>query len=313
MARFLKRIMLFLLFAMPIYAALLFAAGVLAPKSLVPNLYNQQNAFSFLRERIHELPAQRGVDVLVLGTSVGQRGIDPRVAREQGVALFNLSSGGQQPSQSFILLQRYLDTLRPKMVLLTVFPDFLASDDAEPAVDLVLSDRVDADNFHEAIRLRHPLLFNTLAYRWMRQELSLPDFSLHFENQNDRYISGGFVERKRPGFNGDAAYRCNPGPDWPLHPAALRYLDSCIIYLKKKEVPYVLMQLPIAAGRYRCYRNKQKADSLFASKGMYYNLNGKLPLDDSLHFLDNTHLNPSGAHIVTRAIADTLRASPWLR
>lgn len=312
MARFLKHIAAFALFALPLYLLLLLAWGSWVPQPYLKNLFPRPDTRSFLRERIVEIPAYKGADVLVLGPSLSQRGIDPRVFARHGYRLFQLSSGGQGAPQSLQLLRRYLDSVRPKRVLLCVFPEFYAGEHVESNLDLLFSDRIGFDNVREVGRQLNLRQWNTLAYLLLRRAGGSPLRPLRFENASDRYVSGGFLEQKRTAANTSLQQPCASGPQWPFDPHQLLSLDSALALLRRHGIPVALVQPPLSTPAWHCQQYGRQVDSLFARKGRYYNFNGKVALDDGSDFSDRVHLTPAGAAKFSEALLRQLESDGFL-
>jgi hypothetical protein len=68
----------------------------------------------------------------------------------------------------------------------------------------------------------------------------------------------------------------------------------------------LLVRAPITKGLNDSYTNNQAVGNYMRSKGRYTDFNGKLPLDDSLHFYDATHLNREGVKIFNRSVLDLI-------
>ncbi|RYE01021.1 MAG: hypothetical protein EOP50_02720 [Sphingobacteriales bacterium] len=313
MARFIKHIVLFLFFALPVYCALLFASGFFVPNHYQGNFFPQPDTRSFLRERIHEIPGYAGTDLLVVGPSLVQRGFDPRVFKSYGYRIFLLASGGQNPMQSHILLKRYLDTLKPKRIVFVVYPDLFVKDGVEPSLDLAISDRIDGQNWEDLVRRPNLRLFNTLLYWHERQVFGLRAPALRDSNEYDRYIPGGFLERRDNGRNNELPQACDPGPQLPLNREHLRFLDECLSLTKKKSIPYQIVQLPLTTARYKCRTASAGIDSLLSMRGPYFNFNGRVLLNDTFDFSDNAHLMPSGAIRFSEAFIWQMRQTGFLK
>ncbi|RYY40160.1 MAG: hypothetical protein EOO08_07440 [Chitinophagaceae bacterium] len=313
MARFLKHIGLFLVYALPLYLGFLFLFGSLLPNRYLGNFFPRPDSRSFLRERIQEIPQHGGADLLVVGSSVGQRSIDPRVFSRSRFSVLILASGGQNPMQTEVLLKRYVHALRPKCVAIAINPDLYTTDRAEPSIDLILSDRIDGDNWRDAWRRPDLRLVNTLLFWWMRQELGVRPPALRTSNELDVYVPGGYLERRPPVRNTDLAAACIPGPSVPLNPIHLAALDNCIAFLKQRGIPFVLLQPPLSAARYRCRRFPAQIDSTFSARGRYYNYNLQLPLSDTFDFIDNAHLAPSGAIKFSEAFLRQMQMDGYLK
>ena len=122
MKQFVSDILKFIGLASIIYLSGIFVWGKFIPQKLKPNLQYIQGAYGFINTRAKEARISDGVDVLILGSSHAYRGFDVRIFGEAGYKTFNLGSSSQSPIQTYLLLKRYLDLLKPKLVIYEVYP-----------------------------------------------------------------------------------------------------------------------------------------------------------------------------------------------
>ncbi|MCW0480309.1 hypothetical protein OKE60_05755 [Riemerella anatipestifer] len=139
------------------------------------------------------------------------------------------------------------------------------------------------------MKCRHLAVFNTAIYGLYRQILGLnKTFSEPSIQNDDVYVQGGgFVETK---------FRKNPMLEeakgkWELNPKQIEALKENLDYIKKRNIPYILVQAPITKKLYESKTNNKSVDSLLSTMGTYKNFYGELPLNDTIDFYDSNHLN----------------------
>ena len=116
MKRFLSAILFFIPFCFFIYWFLLIFL-VDGLKVELRKVNYRLGAYGHMHSRIREIPEFKNIDILFLGASNAYRGLDTRIFEKNGWKSFNLGSSSQTPLQTFILLDRYLDHLNPKVVV----------------------------------------------------------------------------------------------------------------------------------------------------------------------------------------------------
>ena len=143
MKEFLKHTLLFICLLSFLYAGCVFLSGLIFPSSTTRNLKYPLGSYGHLNSRVKDIKNHSDVDVLFLGSSHAYRGFDPRIFKKHGITSFNLGSSSQTPIQTEILLNRYLNSLNPKLVVYEVYPGFLRNDGVESALDLIANDKID--------------------------------------------------------------------------------------------------------------------------------------------------------------------------
>ena len=133
--------------------------GLIFPHNIAKNL-KLLGPGGHLKTRIRDLATCSDVDVLFLGSSHAYRGFDPRIFMKYGIKSFNLGSSAQTPIQTEILLKRYLNSLKPKLVVYEVYPSTLSLDGVESALDLIANDRIDFPIIKMALDLNHAAVYN---------------------------------------------------------------------------------------------------------------------------------------------------------
>lgn len=304
MKHFIKSILLFGGFAIVFYVAVLFIWGSYAPEALKPNLNYRIGSSGHLYSRLEEVKKVKNVDVLFLGSSHAYRGFDPRIFEEYGFSSFNLGSSAQTPIQTKVLLQRYLDQLHPKLIVFEVSPTSFSIDGVESALDVIANDKNDRYSAEMAFKLNNMKVYNTLIYGTIRDWLHLnASFKEDRVKGPDTYISGGFVQKKVEFFQ-HQSYQKN---EWKFNDKQFESFKEIVALLKKKQIPFILVNQPITPDLYNSYSNNVDFDNAMKKYAKYYNFNEILKLDDSLHFYDSNHLNQNGVIIYDREIAQILK------
>ena len=90
-----------------------------------------------------ELEGLDSLDVLVLGSSHINSNFDPRIFNENSKSCFNLGTPSQTPMNSYYLLNEYLPILRPKMLIVEVFPGILGNTGFSSFVDILINRDID--------------------------------------------------------------------------------------------------------------------------------------------------------------------------
>jgi hypothetical protein len=257
----------------------------------------------FMRSRIAELKNYGEVDILFLGSSHAYRGFDTRIFSENGYKTFNLGSSSQTPVQTKMLVERYLDRLNPKRVIYEVYPASFASDGVESSLDIISSDVNDMHTISMALKINHIKTYNTLVYSLICQTLGLNQTPLDpVDDGTDRYISGGYVERKITHYQ-PARFE---EKEIALNPLQLKAFAEIVQRLKERNITLLLVYAPVSKIYYDSYTNNSYFDSLMTSHSAYINFNETLALNDSMHFYDHHHMNQNGVAVFNRALIEVL-------
>jgi len=317
MKNFLTNLFRFLGFFLPVYCVYLFVWGQFMPAPINKNLNYRIGSTGHMYSRIKDVKNFDGVDILFIGSSLSYRGFDTRIFSKRNISSFNLGSSSQSPIQTEILLHRYMEGLNPKLVVFEVFPDTFESDGVESSVDLIANDRIGLDTVKMALTVNHLKTYNTLLYGLFRQILRLNEGfneERKCKTTRDTYISGGFVEK-------DVDYHAVavsiPGlviksRKMEFNKKQLAAFHRCLQFVKRRNLPYVLVQAPITADLYKSRQNNREIDEYFHSLGVYYNFNGLLQLNDSEHYFDVHHLNRIGVELLDAKLIMLLRQDGFL-
>jgi len=294
-AKFLKSLLSFAFVSIVTYTILVIIWGFIAPDLLRNNLRNPE-AGSFLHKRLAEVKEVEDLDILFLGPSTTYMGFDSRIFRDAGYENFNLGSGAQTPKQTRILLKRYIDQLKPDLVVYELFPVMLESSGISSTHDLIYHDKVDLPlmklifETKSNIKIINAILFHGFI------EITSVDANLNFPyTKNRKYIPGGYVElpmtynkmERVDEFTG-------VNRELQLREDQLKALDDNLSMLRERNIPFILLRAPITSYEYDSFQNNNEIDSIFSSKGAYYNFQKRIFLSDSLNFHDEHHLNQAG-------------------
>ncbi len=305
MKQFLRNIILFTAITLVGYSLLIFLAGFLpVPLGLKPNLKYFVGSNGHLFSRIQDLKHRdEGADLLVVGSSHVYRGFDPR--NFPGVSMFNLGSSSQTPIQSRVLLERYVDRLNPKTVVIDIYPSTFFSDGVESSIDLIANDINDCKSLRMAWDVNDITTYNTLIYGFCADFLHLnDDYVEPTQRGKDTYIPGGYVERVME-YNPTRNYSKT---EWKFMDVQLESFHRCLDWLKQRNIKVILVFVPIAPKLYHSATNNAYVDSLFNSYQLdYYNFNELIHLDDSLDFYDPHHLNQRGTNAFNKAFREIVK------
>ena len=113
------------------------------------------------------------------------------------------------------------------------------------------------------------------------------------KNHKDTYVAGGYVQRDLKFYKNTT----HPSATWKLKKEQLQAFENGVTMLKKRKIPFQLVQAPVTKAYYQSYINNAEFDSLMTTYGTYTNFNEISILDDSLHFFDEHHLNQNGVEV----------------
>lgn len=294
--KFISTFSAFILISMVSYLILILAWGFIAPQKFRNNL-NLPDNYGYLEDRLKNAKDVKDVDLLFLGPSTTYRGFDPRIFNKSGYKVFNFGSSSQTPKQTNLILNHYLDSLNPKLVVYDVYPTVFEADGVEPSLDFIMH--------NEDLMETYPLLWKNINIKVVNAIIFKGFtnlFSLNIPGDLDRviedtYIEGGFVEKELKYNENSNEIFSNK---WNLRGDQLKEFEKNLNILKNRKIPYLLVRVPLTQANYNSRKNNLYVDSLFSSKGSFINFQDKIKLSDSLDFLDNVHLNQNGVEKFNR-------------
>jgi len=250
------------------------------------------NPMSF---RISDVSDFKKVDILFLGSSHAYRSFDTRIFRNHGYASFNFGSSAQTPLQTEMLLEKYLDILQPKLIIYEVYPFTFALDGLESGLDLLASDKIDLKTVKMVMILNQIKAYNTFIYAYYRQIFNRNNnIKKVYESGDDKYIYGGFVESKMKHFSSHGSIKKYK---LILNDLQKDAFTKSLQFIKSRNIPFILVQSPVTRFKNQSWSNISEIDSFFINKGIMYNFNNLLNLNDSMDFYDEDHLNQNGVRV----------------
>jgi hypothetical protein len=300
MKRFLKKflaIFIVLILAIPLGIIIWYVSPL--PNA---NIKFKKGGYGHLYSRLAELDTTENIEVLFLGSSHTYRGFNTqRISERIGFKCFNLGSSGQTPDVTKVLLKSYLNEIKPKLVVYEVVPSGIFNESIGSRVDLISN--LPFKRFNSLYHLED---FGVSEFKTLILAVSHPIFkSKYHEPKNkgiDEYKSGGYV--KRIGFGSYSKQLDLPEFTADFDSKGFkRFLDNLAV-IRSQGIPIMLVLAPTTSYDYSRY--PLNLDSAYSSLGLYFNFNQSLPLDDSLHFFDDSHLNSDGVEMFNDAFIQTL-------
>lgn len=303
MKRFCLSLLAFIPFLFVLYTGLLYTTGKFAPAIATPNILNKE-IVGHTQTRLNEVKNFGVVDILFLGSSHAYRGFDTRIFQKAGFRSFNLGTSAQTPLQTQILLHRYLDRLRPKIIVYEVFPTTFSIDGVESFADILANDSIDLNTFKLAIALHNVRLYNSMLYQFISDPLNKNLQSVQPEKiDDDTYVSGGYVEKEKSYFK----YIDHPKQEWDFNDDQFKAFEETLTYIKKRNVEVILVFAPITSSFYHSHINNLLFNDRMKRYAKYYNYNETMSMNDSLHFMDEHHLNQEGVQLFNQSLIKDLR------
>ena len=255
--------------------------------------------------RLKELRKIKNIDILFLGSSHTYRGFDNRIYEKEGLKAFNLGSNSQTPIQTKYLLDNYLDSLNPKVVVFEVCPFVFNLDGVESSMEIIANDALNEHTLNLVFKQNHLKVYNAIIFTAYRRLFynDLEDTKEKIKNNNDTYIPGGFVDIKLFYYKKEQF----ESQQWLPNIKQMRSFVRIVDMLKEKNIELLLVQAPVTSDLYNSYENNLQFDQEMEKFGTYYNFNESLKLTDSVHFFDFHHLNRNGIEIFNHEILDILK------
>jgi hypothetical protein len=283
MKSFLRRILIFFLFNSIFYFVLIGIWGFFVPSTFRRNLiYNPQEGF--LATKVENIKKYENVDILFLGSSHAYRGFDTRIFKENNIHSFNLGSSAQTHIQTNYFLKTYLEGLNPKLVVYEVYPAMFSNQGVESTINIVSAENeINLSLLDLLYKTRDIRVLNTFILSLYNPSVNNEINPIHSEI--DRYVEGGFVEKKIA-YNSEIPVN----RDWKPLQKQIKAFKNNIEYLKSRNIPFILVQAPYTYH----YNNKDVIESFFSKFRYYYNFNNILDLSPTKDFYDDSHLNQHG-------------------
>lgn len=306
MNQFIKNIILFLLFFPVAFACYTIIWGETLSGSVVDNLHLVRGSSSFLHHRLNEADTTKNVDVVFLGTSQTYRGFDPRIFKKHGIQVMNLGSSNQTPVQTELIANSYLEQLQPEFIVYEIGPECLSMDGIESAIDFASNSKKTLGVFKMTCRLNAIKPYFSFIYSTYRQLFNRDaNFKHPFSYTNDKYIYGGFVEKRHHSYYHQ---KFDDQVFWKPRKYQKKAVVRTIKTLKNNNANVLLVFAPLEKNLYQSIQHIDEFNKFINSFNLpYYNLNESLNLSRD-YFLDPFHLNQQGVQKLNAEIISILKA-----
>lgn len=294
MKKFLFKTLAFGLLAAILYLPALLIYASVAPKKVQKNMIYNRGGKGHLFTRLQEADTVKNVDILVIGSSHAYRGFDPRIFKEHGANIFVLGSTAQTPLQTEYLVNRYIDKIKPKLVIYEVYYATFGMDGTEGALDLFSNvGSIDYPLVNMAFTLNNIKAYNTLSYASMSNTLGISKKKESKIRDKDQYVPGGYVERLSS--NKPYIAEMFKLEDITIDQNQLRSFLNICKTLDDRKIKTILIQAPISPTKLQSIANKSSLDSLYntVKSAKYYDFNDA-NLFGQQYFFDSHHLNQEG-------------------
>ena len=305
MRQFIKSLLLYIPVCCLTYILLVCIWGEFIPVAYRTNL-SIENRNQNTSMRLHDLSNYEDIDILFLGSSRAFSGFDTRMYERLGYSAFNMGTSSQTPIQTKVLLERYLDVLKPELIIFEVSPSMFSSDGVESSTDIIANGRCDMAAVKMGIKSRHIKVLNTLIFR-----LYTKTFKRNTEpeakrlNYDRRYMEGGFLESDQ------MEYKPLKLASVPrienMNPDQIKEFEYILDMIKSRQTRLILLQVPFTPDKYESHHAINPVfDQQMNQYGEYYNLNETMHLVDTIHFRDDFHLNLTGVGLLNERVIHML-------
>jgi len=252
--------------------------------------------------RVQDIQKIDSVDILFLGSSRSFMGFDTRIFNAKGFSAFNFGTAAQTPVQTAMLIDRYLDSISPKLVIYEVYLEGFENDGIESAIDLLSSDYIDLNSFNMTKLINEPVVYHAFLFAALRQSFG---YMPHFTESPGGYLPmSGYI--RRPVLQNKEIDKNFPTRNFQLCSYQWISFLKIINKLRERNIQYVLVQAPIPSARYDAVTNKNSLQNSLRKQGELLVFNELISLDDSLHFEDASHLNQTGVEIFNLKLIELL-------
>lgn len=304
MKLFLRHILIFSILTIIGYSILILLWGAFSPtdRNLKYSLGNRSHAFL----RFKEAKEKSNIDILFLGSSHSYHGFDTRIFKKNGFDAFHLSNSSQTPIQSEYLLEKYLDSLKPKTVIYEICPQCFSRNGIESTVEILSNQKMDIGAVKMAWKYNNFIVNNSMLYSFLRNLLfsDLKKYTPKKKIGNNTYVNGGYVHTDLVG-NKDLNKKFERRT-WTIHQKNNKAFVRIIKKLKNQGIDLLLIQVPKTSSFYNSFTNNNEFNQYVSEYGAFYDFNKFLPMNDSIHFFDNDHLNQHGVEIFNKSLVEKI-------
>ena len=248
--KFIVRILKFCLVAIPVYIGAIILLGEFSNKMFKKNMRFMIGNGGFMNSRLKDVATTKDIDILFLGSSHAHSGFDPRIFKKHGFKTFNLGSNAQTSLQTHFLLESNIRQLKPKLVIIEVYPVMYTTMGEESSIDIMSNGKVNMKLLKMVLQQRSPLTFNSLIFSFYKELIGVKNKFVEpkrKENDGDTYVKGGYLLK-------DITYATQEKFEKQtlfFKPLQFQYLQKCIDLIKESGAEYLLVQSPINTQQYR--------------------------------------------------------------
>lgn len=262
--------------------------------------------------RFRDIDNATNIDILFLGSSHTYRGFDPRIFASHGYTSFNMGSTSQTPLNTYYLLNKYFKQLRPKLVVLEVYPLLLSKDGIESFYDLVTNSPISYEMAEMAFALKNPHAIHILVKNGL-ERLRTPLTTINQKViENEIYISGGYCETN---VTKNKSEFIKGSTEVAVSETQLIYLNKIINLLNKTQAKLVIVTQPLPKEYCKTISNyndvSNKISLLAKDKQLLYidYNNNKIKFDSNTDFYDKDHLTSAGVKKYNEILINDLIAN----
>jgi Icc-related predicted phosphoesterase len=314
MKRFLSKLILFSSVFILIYPFLIGVLGSywLTQRRLTRNLVFYQGGNSFIWSKFEEADTIKNIDLLIVGSSLANKGIDPRNFEKIGYRTFNLGSNAQTPQQTEYLLNKYLDEFNPEIVIWEVTPETFEYKGVESFIDIISNSEINWSLVKQGFSYFNLIPINTMIISsWKQYNGNFYDYIERDIKGGNLYVSGGYVESTNTEFIMDEGDRKKK---FSFLNDQKKSFERSLENLKNRGIKVFLVGAPTTNKYFLSIENWDEVFLYFESfmlKGFiqdYINFN-KLYSDfgnELKLFNDKMHLNKNGVNKYNLILIDEL-------
>lgn len=272
------------------------------PSPLRMNLKSREGTDDNALMKIRDIENVKNLDVLFIGSSHAYRSFDPRIWKKRGYKSFNLGTSSQTHIHTGLLLNEYIDSLNPRVVVYEVYPDMFANRGVE-ANSIFLSYNICYDQMAQTVLQAKSLKsFNEYIFATYRRiKNSNEIIPIQVDTTFQRYVSHGFVERKNNDFHDIVPF--TKGALLENQVSAFR---ENINFLMDNEIRIVLVRAPVTSVEVNRFPDLEGFNDIMDDYDYYFDYSNMIELEDSFHFYDYHHLNQKGVELFNPIFIDTL-------
>ncbi|MBK9733795.1 MAG: hypothetical protein IPO92_02005 [Saprospiraceae bacterium] len=254
MKKYLANLFGYFLFTSLFYIIFIIISGLFLPGFARKNLIYTLGGNGFLHTRLREVKELDSIDLLILGSSRAYRGFDVRLFDSINIKTFNLGSSNQTPIQTYLLLERYINNLHPKIIIFEVNPDIFSNEGIESTIDVLSNDKIDLKALRMVLDINNIKLYNTFIYSVF---LDITGYKKEYIEPSssgfDEYIANGYVKSNITVFEDKkmSPYSCDLLDD------QFHSFQKILLLIKSMKIKLFLIQSPITTKTYHgCAQNK---------------------------------------------------------